>query len=191
MRTYEALYIVRPDIEDDDIQTIANEVETLVSDNGGTIVRSEIWGKRRLAYEVKKFNEGSYVLLRFTSEPDFLARLEGYFRLAEPVIRFLVVHFDKQMLRLEAEQLKRKEEEIKASVIPVSEPQSKIDDGETVGMIIAEEIGDDEVPQVEIIADLATADESISTDSSDIDMPEDKIVIDVDDDVIEIEEDVE
>ena len=56
MRTYEALYIVRPDVEDEQIQTIAKEVETLVTEEGGAIVRSEIWGKRRLAYDVKQFS---------------------------------------------------------------------------------------------------------------------------------------
>ncbi|HIJ64909.1 MAG TPA: 30S ribosomal protein S6 [Candidatus Hydrogenedentes bacterium] len=115
MRTYEALYIVRPDLDDETIQTVAKEVESLVTDNGGAIVRSEIWGKRRLAYVVEKFNEGCYVLLRFNSEPVFIARLESHFRLKESIIRFLVVHFDAQMLRLEAEQQRRQEDQLRAS----------------------------------------------------------------------------
>ncbi len=115
MRTYEALYIIRPDLEDDKIQTIAEAVESLVTENGGAIVRSETWGKRRLAYEVKKFSEGCYILLRFTAEPGLIPRLEQYFRLAESVIRSLVMYFDEKTLRLEAEQERRKEEEIRAS----------------------------------------------------------------------------
>ena len=144
MRTYEALYIVRPELGDEDIQTVVSEVETIVKDNGGTIVRSEIWGKRRLAYEVKKCNEGCYILLRFTSEPDFITRLESYFRLAESIIRSLVVHFDEQMLRLEAEQLKRKEEEILASAVPDDDDDDKRDfdarrKTKTVGMTVVDE----------------------------------------------------
>ncbi len=115
MRTYEALYIVSPELEDDAIQTVANEVESLVTKNEGTIVRSEIWGKRKLAYMVKKFTEGNYVLLRFTANPDFVARLETYFKLSESIIRYLVVHFDKHMLSLEAEQKRRKEEDLRNS----------------------------------------------------------------------------
>ena len=115
MRTYEALFIVSPEMEDEGIQTVVNEVEALVTSNGGTIVRSEIWGKRKLAYTVKKHTEGSYVLLRFEAEPDFIARLENYFRLSEAVIRDLVVYFDEHTLRLEAEQQKRNEEEIRGS----------------------------------------------------------------------------
>ena len=112
---YEALYIVMPDMSDDEIQTVAKTVETLVTENGGAIVRSEIWGKRKLAYKVKHQTEGCYVLLRFTAEPEFIEKLEAHFRLAEPIIRFLVSFFDEKTLRLEAEQQKRNEAEIRAS----------------------------------------------------------------------------
>ena len=114
MRTYEALYIVRPEVADDEVQTIAKEVESLVTANGGAIVRSEIWGKRRLAYEVQKCQEGYYILLRYTSMPNLVARLENHFRLTDSIIRYLVVHFDERTLRLEAQQKKRKEAEVRA-----------------------------------------------------------------------------
>ena len=117
MRTYEALYIVRPDVRDDDVQTIAKEVETLVTENGGAIVRSEIWGKRKLAYEVQKCSEGYYILLRFDAGPSFVARLENHFRLTDAIIRYLVVHFDERLLRLEASQKKRREAEIRAGAL--------------------------------------------------------------------------
>lgn len=114
MRTYEALYIVQPDLADEEIQTVTDQTEKLVTDNGGVIVRSEAWGKRRLAYEVKHYNEGYYVLLRFQSNPEFIKDLERYFRLSDHIIRDLVVYFDENTLKLEAEQLRRKEEEIQA-----------------------------------------------------------------------------
>lgn len=115
MRTYEALYIVRPELKDDEIQTMAKRFETLVTDNGGAIGCSEVWGKRKLAYKVKHFSEGCYILLRFESDPGFVARLENDFRLSEDVIRYLVTHFDEKTLRLEAEQQRRKEAELRAS----------------------------------------------------------------------------
>jgi small subunit ribosomal protein S6 len=114
LRTYEALYVVRPDGKDEDIQTIADEVTKLVTDNGGAIVRSEIWGKRKLAYEVKKFTEGVYVLLRFEADQSLIPKLETYYRLSEAVIRFLIVHFDEQALRLEELQERRKEAQVQA-----------------------------------------------------------------------------
>ena len=65
MRTYEALYIIAPNLDDDAIQAVVAGVENLITSNGGTIVRSEVWGRRKLAYEIKKHGEGFYVLLRF------------------------------------------------------------------------------------------------------------------------------
>jgi small subunit ribosomal protein S6 len=114
LRTYEALYIVKPDLQDDEIQTVAKEVESLVTENGGAIVRSEIWGKRKLAYEVKHCTEGVYILMRFEADTEFPKRLEHYFRLSEAVIRSLVVHFDAKTMRLEEEQKLRIEAEVRA-----------------------------------------------------------------------------
>ena len=128
MRTYEALYIVRPDVRDDDVQTIAKEVETLVTQNGGAIVRSETWGKRKLAYEVQKCSEGYYILLRFESAPPFVARIENHFRLTDAIIRYLVVLFDEKTLRLEAAQKQRKEAEIRASALAPPSAENDDDD---------------------------------------------------------------
>ena len=126
LRTYEALYVVKPDVEDDEIQTMAKEVETLVTDGGGAIVRSETWGNRRLAYDIKGYSEGCYILLRFTAETDCIPRLENHFRLAERVIRFLVVHFDERTLRLEAEQQQHKEEEARANAEELRRREAKV-----------------------------------------------------------------
>jgi len=107
LRTYEALYIITPELDDAGIQTVAKGVEDLVTENGGVIVRSEIWGRRRLAYTVKKFTEGSYVLLRFEAEPTFVDKLELHFRLSETIFRHLVILLDERTLKLEIEQQKR------------------------------------------------------------------------------------
>lgn len=115
LRTYEALYIVRPDLQEEEVQAVATTVETLVTSNGGTIVKAEQWGKRKLAYEVQKVTEGYYVLLRFTAPNGVSARLENHFRLTDTIIRFLLLHFDERTLRLEENQRKRKEAEIRNS----------------------------------------------------------------------------
>jgi len=107
LRTYEALYIVHPDQDDAGIQTVAKGVEDLITENGGAIVRSEIWGRRRLAYTVKKLTEGYYVLLRFQAEPTFIDKLELHFRLSETIFRHVVVHLDERTQKLEIEQQKR------------------------------------------------------------------------------------
>lgn len=109
MRTYEALYIVQPNATDEEIQTIVAGVERLVTEDGGTIVRSEVWGKRRLAYEVKRFQDGIYILCRFQANTGVIDKLNQYFRLTDDIIRELIVHFDEQTLKLEEEQHKQNE----------------------------------------------------------------------------------
>ena len=128
MRTYEALYICTPELEEGDIQTVSQEVENLVTSNGGSNVRSEIWGKRKLAYMVKKYSEGSYILMRFQSPPEFVAKLELWFRLSDSVFRYLVVHFDDHMLRMEEEQARRKEEDLRASAAAAARGEDDDDD---------------------------------------------------------------
>jgi len=125
LRTYEALYIVSPDLADNDIQTIDTEVKNLITNAHGEIVRSEIWGRRKLAYLVGKHSEGCYILLRFTAAPDFVAKLETFFKISESVIRYLVLHLDERTLKLEAEQAHRREEELKASA---ARPRDEEDD---------------------------------------------------------------
>jgi len=120
LRTYEALYIVMPDVEDDGIQTVDKAVQSLITESGGSIVRSEIWGKRKLAYTVKKQTEGTYILVRFEAEPDFIAKLEQWYRLSEAVLRYQVVHFDEHTLRIEAEQQRRREEDLRNSAASAS-----------------------------------------------------------------------
>lgn len=117
MMTYETLYIVRPDLDDDAVHKVVHQVETLVKDNGGTIVHAEIWGKRRLAYKVRRFTEGCYVLLRFEAPAGLIPRLQTHFRISESILRYLVVRFDQKTLRREAEQSRRKEDQTRASAI--------------------------------------------------------------------------
>ena len=128
MRTYEALYIVRPDMKDDEIQTIAKDVENLVTSSGGAIVRSETWGKRKMAYEVDRYSEGIYVLLRFQSPATFAGKLANHFRLTESIIRDIIVLFTDQDLRLEEEQKQRTEAELRASAARTAERDDDDDD---------------------------------------------------------------
>ncbi|HDP34308.1 MAG TPA: 30S ribosomal protein S6 [Candidatus Hydrogenedentes bacterium] len=128
MRTYEALYIVSPDLEDSAIQTIVADVERLITGNGGTIVRSDVWGKRKLAYTIKKHVEGVYVVLRFEANPDFIKRFEQQMRLMESVIRYMVLHLDAQTLKLEAEQQRQYEEALRASAARRSQGEGDDDD---------------------------------------------------------------
>ena len=91
MRDYEILYIVRADLDDDKVQDIIKRVNTLIEKAGGSLERTNVWGKRKLAYEVKHQKEGSYVLQDFKIGPDRVPELEAALKITEEVLRHLVV----------------------------------------------------------------------------------------------------
>ncbi len=91
MRDYEILYIVRPDLEDDKVQDIVKRVNSLIGRSGGTAEQTSLWGKRKLAYEVKHQKEGSYVLQDFTIDPGRVPELESALKITEEVLRHLIV----------------------------------------------------------------------------------------------------
>ena len=91
MRDYEVLYIVRADLDDDKVQDIVKRVGTLVEKSGGTLERTHLWGKRKLAYEVKHQKEGSYVLQDFQIGPERIPELESALKITEEVLRHLIV----------------------------------------------------------------------------------------------------
>jgi small subunit ribosomal protein S6 len=91
LREYEVLYIVRADLDDDKVQDIVKRVNTLIEKAGGSIERTNVWGKRKLAYEVKHQKEGSYILQDFEIAQDRIPELEAALKITEEVLRHLVV----------------------------------------------------------------------------------------------------
>jgi small subunit ribosomal protein S6 len=91
LRDYEVLYIVRADLDDEKVQDIVKRVGTLVEKSGGTLERTHLWGKRKLAYEVKHQKEGSYVLQDFQIGPERIPELESALKITEDVLRHLIV----------------------------------------------------------------------------------------------------
>jgi small subunit ribosomal protein S6 len=91
LRDYEVLYIVRADLEDDKVQDVVKRVNTLIERSGGTIAQTSLWGKRKLAYEVKHQKEGSYVLQDFQIGGDRVPELEAALKITEEVLRHLIV----------------------------------------------------------------------------------------------------
>ncbi len=91
MREYEVLYIVRADLDDDKVQDAVKRVNTLIERSGGKIERTNLWGKRKLAYEVKHQKDGSYVLQDFQLDPDRVPELEAALKITEEVLRHLIV----------------------------------------------------------------------------------------------------
>ena len=115
-RTYELMFIVRPDMVDDDLNKLISTLEASVTSAHGTM-KSEVWGKRRLAYRVGKFNDGIFVLLILEGEGAMVHELERRLRVTEPVIKFLTVRTDEELKRLDKIK-KLRESRKKASAAP-------------------------------------------------------------------------
>lgn len=91
MRKYEVMYIIRPDIEQEAVQAAVEKFQGIIS-NGGEITKHDVQGKRRLAYEIKKFRDGVYVLVNFNAEPAVVTELERIMKISDEVIRYLITN---------------------------------------------------------------------------------------------------
>ena len=99
-RFYEVMYIVRPDAAEEDLDKLIAGFEGTVTTGGGTVRSTEKMGRRRLAYTVRKFNDGNYVLMTIDADGPLVAELERRLRVSEPVIKFLTVRMDEEEKRL-------------------------------------------------------------------------------------------
>ncbi|MEO3945749.1 30S ribosomal protein S6 [Gorillibacterium sp. CAU 1737] len=91
MRKYEVMYIVRPDVEEQAFQATVEKFQAIIN-NGGEVTKSDVMGKRRLAYEIKKFRDGFYVLVNFNATPAVVAELERVMKISDEIIRYLIVN---------------------------------------------------------------------------------------------------
>jgi small subunit ribosomal protein S6 len=100
-RTYELMFIVRPDMTEEDQDKLISTLESAVGSSGGNVKSVEKMGKRRLAYVVRRFHDGIYVLLTVEGGGDLIHELERRLRVTEPVIKFLTVRVDEEQKRLD------------------------------------------------------------------------------------------
>ena len=99
-RSYEVMFIVRPDAAEEDVDKLIAGFATTVTNGGGTIKTTEKMGRRKLAYMVRKFNDGNYVLLTIEAGGAVVAELERRLRVSEPVIKFITVRMDEEEKRI-------------------------------------------------------------------------------------------
>jgi small subunit ribosomal protein S6 len=90
MRNYEVVFIVNPELDETAMTGLVDRVKAWITDAGGTVAKVDLWGKRRMAYLIRKQREGQYVLVVAQMAPSFTAELERNLRFLEPVMRFLI-----------------------------------------------------------------------------------------------------
>jgi small subunit ribosomal protein S6 len=120
-RTYEIMFIVRPDVEEADLDKLIEGFSANVTNGGGEIKSVEKMGRRRLAYTVRKFNDGFYVLLNVAAAGSLITEIERRLRVSEQVIKFITVRMDEEEKRL-AKVKAIRDTKVKRSAQPIAAP---------------------------------------------------------------------
>ena len=100
-RVYEELFIVRPDATEEEVDPLVEQLTNTIASKGGNLDKTEKWGIRKLAYKVKKYNEGNYILLHFNAEPDAVKEIERRLRVSDLVLKFITVRIDRKMKKVD------------------------------------------------------------------------------------------
>ena len=101
MRVYEVLFIVAPNTEESDTETLITQLSDVITNQGATISKVDRIGRRRLAYPIGKFNEGYYVVLTVEGTGNEIAEVERRMRVSDAVIRYITIRIDEDLKRAE------------------------------------------------------------------------------------------
>jgi len=138
-RLYEVMFIVRPDVIDEELDKLVAGFEGTVTNGGGVIKNSEKLGRRKLAYTVRKFNDGNYVLLTIEANGAVVAELERRLRVTEPVIKFITVRMDEEEKRLSKIRAHRAAHQKRSATPAVHAPAPAVAEPVAVASVAAEE----------------------------------------------------
>ena len=133
-RVYESAVLINAAIDDEAIKNLISKIKETITINGGEILEVEDWGRKRLAYQVKKSKIGYYLIFRFNSLPDLVPKLERYYQLDETILRYLTITLSKDAL----EQI-----EIDKSLVP-----QLVEEVEQIPVIPPEEADEDDEEQI-------------------------------------------
>ena len=100
-RQYELVYVIAPDVGDDEVAALHTQVEEIVAAGGGQIEKTDNWGRRRLAYEIDRHKEGTYVLELIQGPGELVGELDRRLKVADHVLRYLIVRVDEDLRKAE------------------------------------------------------------------------------------------
>jgi small subunit ribosomal protein S6 len=153
VRDYELMYIVRPDVDDDALRAAVESVKSLIEGQGGEVRKTTMWGKRRLAYEVKHLRDGHYVIAELRLDGSKVAEVERALRIHDSVFRHLLVI---QEVPSPADE----ESEVAADGALPAESSSAVDAEAEAHVPPAGEASEDEASKDEASKDEASKDEA-------------------------------
>lgn len=96
MNIYENIVILNASLSDEEIETASGKIKDLITNSGGEILKTDVWGRRKLAYEIKKQKKGFYLLLVFKSPSAAIKKLEDYYKVFDPVVKYIVIKLEKK-----------------------------------------------------------------------------------------------
>ncbi len=131
IRVYESAILINAALDDEAIKNLIGRVKETITTNGGEILEIEDWGRKRLAYQVKKSKIGYYSIFRFNSSPELIPKLERFYQLDETILRYLTISLSKDAL----EQI-----EIDKSLLP-----QLVEEVEQIPVVPPEEADEDDV----------------------------------------------
>ena len=91
MRNYELMLLLDPNLQEEDSKALLDQIQQTIKTNQGNIIKLNQWGKRKLTYEIKKFQEAIYAIIDFELEPEHLVDLEKSIKFNEKILRYLIV----------------------------------------------------------------------------------------------------
>lgn len=126
MRTYEELFILKPDATEEETEQVVEQVRLLITSGGGTVDKLEKWGVRKLAYRIQKQHEGFYVLFQFSSSPEAVKEIERRLRVSDLVLKFLTVRIDLKLKRIEKRKKQREKRAARRPAPVAPAPQAPL-----------------------------------------------------------------
>ncbi|UCC39379.1 MAG: 30S ribosomal protein S6 [Candidatus Aminicenantes bacterium] len=133
MRQYETAFLISPNMPEEEVEKFILQMAEIVSKKKGKMIKQDIWGKRKLAYPIQKFEEAVYVFFDYEGEPDISTELERRFKQTESVMRYLTVRKEvkkivrkkKRKTRAEEEPPVLEEEKVEETDVDQEEPPDK------------------------------------------------------------------
>ena len=100
MRKYETIFILQPTLDEEAVKANIEKFKGVIENGGGVIENVDFWGKRKLAYEIKKVNEGFYTLINFSADAELPKELDRIFRINDTIVRHIIINIENKQVVL-------------------------------------------------------------------------------------------
>jgi len=123
MRRYELIFIVQPELSEEEVKNITDRYLQIITAQKGTIIKTEDWGKRRLAYDIKKQSKGNYILVDFYGQGSMIQEIERNLKIDDNILKFITVKTRDPFNPESLEEERKKEQLLQAAQISSDEPE--------------------------------------------------------------------